>query len=137
MFDYPPSSTGGSDAAQLEMTTTIPTLPNPQPAGTALAAFELQLQSAWTFNSGLVVSPIALPNGYTTTGLQFYESIYDITSGTSYGTLGPAVVNGDALTFSAATPPTAFPVNALDTYAFVLSGTASSSGATPTGPVKY
>jgi hypothetical protein len=137
MLDYPASTSSGTDAAQLEMTTTIPTVPNPQPAGTALAAFELQLQSAWTFDNEPVVSPVALPNGYTTTGLQFYEYVYDSTAGISYGALGPATVSGDLLTFSAPSPATAFPVNALDTYAFVLSGVAPSSGTSPNAPVKY
>jgi hypothetical protein len=135
MLDYPASSSAGTDAAQFALTTTIPTVPNPQPTGTALVAFELQLQSAWTFNGGPVVSPVALPNGYTTSGLTFYETLYDATAGTWIAQVGPGTVNGDAVTFSAPTL-TSLGVNALDTYAFVLSACASCT-ATTSGPVKY
>ncbi|MGD0050895.1 MAG: hypothetical protein ABSD03_03620 [Vulcanimicrobiaceae bacterium] len=135
MLDYPGSATAGTAAAEFALTTTIPTLPSPQPTGTALVAFELQLQSAWTFNGGLVVSPVALPSGYSTSGLTFYETLYDLSAGTWIAQVGPGTVNGEAVTFSAPTVPT-FSANLLDTYAFILSACASCT-TTTSGPVKY
>lgn len=135
MLVYPSSTTGGSDVAEFALTTTIPTLPNPQPTGTALVAFELQLPSAWTFSNGLVVSPVVFPSGFTTTGLTFYETVYDTSAGTLIATLGPASTTTESVVFAAPTPAAAFTANVLDTYAYVVSACASCT--TSSGTVKY
>jgi hypothetical protein len=133
---YAASTSGTGDPANATLTTTIPILASPPP-GTNLAAFELQLNTAWTFANGLYVSPFVLPSGYPTTGLSFYEYIYDTTSGLQVGSpLGPVTSTGDSLMFAAPSPVTAFSANALDTYAVIL--TAATAGSSSTGtPVKY
>ncbi|HTW83756.1 MAG TPA: hypothetical protein VMD91_06805 [Candidatus Sulfotelmatobacter sp.] len=132
----PTSSSSGTVTGTLLVTTNVPTLPSPAPTGTALAAFELQLNSGWVFGSTPYVSEMMLPNGFSTTGLVFYESIYDISSGVSYGQLATSAVTNDDLTFAAPAATGTFTVNALDTYAFVLSSAPTAT--TPTGsPVKY
>ena len=134
---YAASASGTGDSANAELTTTIPTLASPPP-GTNLAAFELQLtQSAWTFANGLYVSPFVLPNGYTTTGLSFYEYVCDTTSGAPCSSLGPATISGDSLTFSAPSPVTAFSAAMLDTYAVILTAVTTTSPTTTGTPVKY
>ncbi|MGD1068129.1 MAG: hypothetical protein ABR975_15075 [Vulcanimicrobiaceae bacterium] len=137
VFDYAASTSGGTDSATLLMTTTIPTVPGTIP-GTPLAAFELQLNNAWTFSNGYVVTPLTLPNGYVTTGLSFFEYVYDTTEGMQIGSaIGPATATGDTLTFPSPSPAATLSANALDTYAVVLTATAQSSPTTTGTPVKY
>ncbi len=127
---YPGSNATGAVGAAFTMNTQIPSLPSPQPTGTPIVAFTLQLSATATFTGPLAVSPVTLPSSFSPNGASFFETLYDTTAGVQLGTAAQGTVSGQTLTFTAPAAGS-FAATAGDVYAFVVSyGSGGSSGST-------
>ncbi len=112
----------GSNAISVTGTFTLSTVaPVSAPPTTtnALIYFETQLGANATFNAPFYVSPVVFPDGYSTSGTTFTETLYDA-SGNPIGAPLTGAVSGQSVTFPA--PPNgSFPTTSTDTYFAVIS----------------
>ncbi len=113
----------GSNAISVTGTFTLSTVaPASAPPTTtnALIYFEVQLGSSATFNAPFYVSPVIFPDGYSTSGTTFTETLYDENTGLAIGVPLTGVVTGQSVTFPA--PPSgSFPTISTDTYLAIIS----------------
>lgn len=81
------------------LTTTAPVFSAPATSGTPLIYFEVHFGSDVTFKAPFYVSPVVFPDGYSTSGTTFTETLYDETMNTQIGAPVTGVVNGQSVTF--------------------------------------
>jgi streptogramin lyase len=114
------------------------TLPGTQPTGTPLLYVSYSLNNTTAFTQDLESINVTLPSSVTTTGENFYESVYDTTagtnltpsSGTTYAGTGSQTVSfGLGIVTS---NPTAVTLTSAHTYVIVIS---SASSAAPAGTI--
>ena len=138
-IQYASNNAPANTTASFVASTVAPgTLPGTQPTGTPLLYVSYSLSNTATFTQDLESINVTLPGSVTTTGENFYESVYDTTagtnvtpsSGTTYAGTGSQTVSfGLGIVTS---NPTAVTLTAAHTYVIVIS---SASSAPPAGTI--